>query len=74
MFNQSHHNKGNFMNKRKLSITFLCSILFLIGCSQSISQDPVQLAVENSDRTIKFAERDKFRNPAATLNFFWNQT
>ena len=58
------------MNKRKLSITFLCSILFLIGCSQSISQDPVQLAVENSDRTIKFAERDKFRNPAATLNFF----
>ena len=58
------------MNKRKLSNTFLCSLLFLIGCSQSISEDPVQLAVENTDRTKKFTERDKFRNPAATLNFF----
>ena len=58
------------MNKRKLSNTFLCSLLFLIGCSQSVSQDPVQLAVENTDRTKEFTERDKFRNPAATLNFF----
>mgnify|MGYP003330427382 FL=1 len=58
------------MNKRKLSNTFLCSLLFLIGCSQSVSEDPVQLAVENTDRTKKFTERDKFRNPAATLNFF----
>ena len=58
------------MNKRKLSNTFLCSLLFLVGCSQSVSEDPVQLAVENADRTIKFTERDKFRNPVATLNFF----
>jgi len=58
------------MNKRKLSNTFLCSLLFLIGCSQSVSEDPVQLAVENTDRTKKFTERDKFRNPATTLNFF----
>jgi len=58
------------MIKRKINITFLCSILFLIGCSQSVSQDPVQLAVENTNRTIKFIERDKYRNPVATLNFF----
>jgi len=58
------------MNKHKLSIAFLCGFIFLIGCSQPATQDPVQLAVDNADRTIKFTERDKFRNPAATLNFF----
>ena len=58
------------MNKYKLSITILCGFIFLIGCSQSVTQNPVQLAVDNADRTLKFTERDKFRNPAATLNFF----
>ena len=62
------------MIKRKLSITFFCSTLFLVGCSQTVSQDPVQLAVENTNRTIKFTERDKYRNPATTTKFFWDQT
>jgi len=66
----THHNKGNSMNKHKLSITILYGLIFLISCSQSVTQDPVQLAVDNADRTIKFTERDKYRNPAATLNFF----
>ena len=58
------------MNKHKLSLAILCGFIFFIGCSQPVTQDPVQHAVENTDRTIKFTERDKFRNPAATLNFF----
>ena len=58
------------MNKYKLSITILCGFIFLIACSQPVTQNPVQLAVENADRTLKFTERDKFRNPTATLNFF----
>ena len=58
------------MNKYKLSVAILCGLIFFIGCSQPVTKDSVQHAVENTDRTIKFTERDKFRNPAATLNFF----
>ena len=61
------------MNKHKLSVAILCGFIFFIGCSKPVSQDPVQIAVDNADRTIKFTERDKFRNPAATwvlLDYF----
>ncbi|MDG2268694.1 MAG: methyltransferase, partial [Alphaproteobacteria bacterium] len=45
------------------------SFVFLLY-SKSIFADALDVAIENIDRTPENMQRDQYRNPKATLNFF----
>lgn len=53
---------------RKISLIVTLTALF--SCTVAHASTALEQAVQNPSRTAEFTQRDKYRNPAATLQFF----
>ena len=53
------------MQKFSLLFSFLTLLIFKVSFADALNE-----AIDNKDRTIAFVERDIYRNPNETLNFF----
>lgn len=53
-----------------LRLSRIFTLTALLCSSYVLASSPLEQAVQNPERTAEFKQRDQYRNPVATLNFF----